>query len=635
MACSHIRVMKKSFFYRPKPKQSNAEKPKRWRPLSILWNALKRTCMLIGAMILLSAAITTCTLMTVDTGAQKAASMPDNAVLVFKIEEGITEIQTQPNLFEPFPFTQPTIRQITDKIYQAQFDPRVKGLVFSLKGGSVNLTHVEEIREAITAFKESGKPAKIFAPSYDGGSIGIVQYYLASVFDEIWMQPVGMVSLSGVNFEMPFAREALDKIGVRPEFFKRAEYKSAVENLTNTTISPENREMMTSIMKDYTNLIVEDVAKDRGIDKQKLEALFDKAILSGREALEAGIIDRLDYADKILPEMQKTASNGSMSKKLELYDFASYQGKKVTSAAKNNAVALIYVTGTIAEGNGPRARDGASQIAQTINDAAEDKSIDAIVVRIDSPGGSPTASETIRRALEKARNSGKKVVISMGPVAASGGYWIASESDKVYASNSTLTGSIGVVMGKFELSDLWDKIGVNWQGPQSGENTDIWSMNKPLDAAEIARMNALIDATYEDFLKRVSSGRNLSMDYTSQIAKGRAYTGIQAEELGLVDELGGLNSALDGAAQILGLQDRHNINVVKMPRDLTGIEKVFELLGQEVSINQFMPVVLGKNNNVTSNINRYADEIHLFTHGSPIAVYDPMLANMSSSMNAH
>ena len=384
---------------------------------------------------------------------------------------------------------------------------------------------------------------------------GARNLYLASAFEEIWMQPVGMLSISGPSFEMPFAREALRKIGLRAEFFQREKYKSAMENFTNSDISKENEENLRSLIGSLTDEMIAGITKDRKRSSAEIKQQVDKGLLTGDEALSAGLIDRLDYPDVMLSEMREKATGNPEDKSINLVTLARYSQDKVKpkkSAMKRPAVALIYITGTIVEMTGPQGNAGADKISAAITEAYEDNDIGAIVLRVDSPGGSPSASETIRRSLVKAQEKGKKVYVSMGPVAASGGYWVATHADKIFALNGTVTGSIGVVMGKFEASELWKKIGVNWQGPQVGENADIWSINKPFDQRATQRINALIDYTYDAFLSRVSEGREIDKDQARKVAQGRAWTGQQAQKNGLVDEIGGLHDALDAAALVVG-----------------------------------------------------------------------------------
>jgi len=542
----------RSYFYRPK-NETQTEKPKRWKPLSILWAAVKKTCMAIGAMFLLSAIISTCTIATIGAGAKPP--LPDDMVLVFPLEQNITEVQTRPSLLDPFPFMQPTLSSIITSLDRAKDDTRVRGIIFSMKGGSIGMTHAQELRTAILRFRESGKFAKIYAPSYASGMGGLTQYYLASAFDEIWMQPVGMLSIAGLSLEQPFAKEAMDKLGVSAQFLQREEFKSAMENLMT---------------------------------------LINLGLLTGEEALKYKLIDRLDYPDLMLPEIQKAATGNADDETVKLVELSDYAYRKAPKVdTQKKSIALINVSGSIVDSDKTGGRAGATEISGAIGEAIRDDSVESIVVRVNSPGGSPTASETIRRAIQKARVDGKPVYISMGPMAASGGYWIAAESDRIFASPATLTGSIGVVMGKFEASELWSKLGVNWEGPQVGANADIWSLNQPFDEVAMRRLNVLIDETYDAFLTRVAEGRDMTPSQVQKIAKGRAYTGAQALQLNLVDELGGLETTLDFAATQVGAKDRYDINIKKFPKELSGVERFMQLLGQEVGVSKFLERSIG------------------------------------------
>jgi len=616
----------RSYFYRPK-NETNPDKPKRWKPLSILWAAVKKTCMAIGAMFLLSAVISTCTIATIGAGAKPP--LPDDMVLVFPLEQNITEVQTRPSLLDPFPFMQPTLSSIITALDRAKDDTRVRGIIFSMKGGSIGMTHAQELRTAILRFRESGKFAKIYAPSYADGMGGLTQYYLASAFDEIWMQPVGMLSIAGLSLEQPFAKEAMDKLGVSAQFLQREEFKSAMENFTNSEMSDENREALASILNSWSAEVVNGVSTARGLGKNELMTLINLGLLTGEEALKYKLIDRLDYPDLMLPEIQKAATGNADDetvKLVELSDYAYRKAPKVDSQKKS--IALINVSGSIVDSDKTGGRAGATEISGAIGEAIRDDSVESIVVRVNSPGGSPTASETIRRAIQKARVDGKPVYISMGPMAASGGYWIAAESDRIFASPATLTGSIGVVMGKFEASELWSKLGVNWEGPQVGANADIWSLNQPFDEVAMRRLNVLIDETYDAFLTRVAEGRDMTPSQVQKIAKGRAYTGAQALQLNLVDELGGLETTLDFAATQVGAKDRYDINIKKFPKELSGVERFMQLLGQEVGVSKFLERSIGIHPEISKQVSNISDEIYLFTNESPIAVYDPVAASL-------
>ncbi len=338
----------------------------------------------------------------------------------------------------------------------------------------------------------------------------------------------------------------------------------------------------------------------------------------------------------MMPEIQALATGNPEDDTVKLVKLSDYASRIKTKKHKDgnalSSIALVNVSGSIVDSDKTGARAGATEISKAIGEAIADDSINNIVVRVNSPGGSPTASETIRRAIQKARAKGKKVIISMGPVAASGGYWIAAETDRIFASQATLTGSIGVVMGKFEASDLWQKVGINWEGPQVGANADIWSINQPFDSVALNRLNILIDETYEAFIMRVAKGRSFSPEQTREIAKGRVYTGAQALQLNLVDEIGGLENALDYAAQQIGAENRYGVLIKKFPKELNGIERFMKLLGQEVGLPQFMTAKINKNHGFESKILKQAaqisDEMILFGGESPIAVYDPLAASV-------
>jgi protease-4 len=257
------------------------------------------------------------------------------------------------------------------------------------------------------------------------------------------------------------------------------------------------------------------------------------------------------------------------------------------------SVALIYAVGAIVESAdmSPSGLSSADDVAGMIQAATEDEDIEAIVLRISSPGGSPVASETIRRAIIDAKEEGKIVIVSMGEMAASGGYWIAANADYIYALPGTLTGSIGVAGGKFSLGNMWSKVGVNWASIGFSENADLWSFNQPFSAEGRARFENVIDMIYDAFIARVAEGRGMSVDDAEQVARGRVWSGYQALDVGLVDELGGLNDALDYAGSRLGGEDRHDIRVVMLPSVKTPFERVLQMLEGQVRAGQGLHVL--------------------------------------------
>lgn len=575
-----------SFFYKPKSRSKEIRR-KRWNWPKIIWDAVKKGCMVIGAVVLFS------TLMGVILSAklmkQSAPPIPDEMILLLDLKNGVGETARSPSFADPFPFRRPTIRAIVETLDFARHDKDVHGLVVNMEGGGLSSAHIQEMRAAVKRFRASGKFAKIYATSYDGFGSGLGVYYLAAAFDEIWMQPVGMLSIAGIGFEMPYARGTLNKLGVKPHFYQREEYKSAMENMTSNKMSEPSREMLGSIVKSLSVQMLSQISQDRKMTPAKLKNYIDQGLLTGPEALEGGLIDRLDYADVLLSEAREKITGEKDSEEPELVSFSGYYASKkaALSGGGKKEIALVYAVGAIVS-EGGEGKAGADDISAAIEEATKDNKIETIVLRINSPGGSPSASETIRRSIIRAKEKGKKVIVSMGPVAASGGYWIAADADRIFALPATLTGSIGVVMGKFSLKGLWDKVGVNWEDVSWGQNAGLWSMNRGFSETEGERMTALIDHVYASFLKIVSEGRHIPESVLKGIAKGRAWTGAQAKKIGLVDELGGLDDALDYTARDLGLKDRSELSIVVLPRPQNAVEQLMEMLGAQVALGKFL-----------------------------------------------
>ena len=585
-------MVKRSLFYQPKPKKQDVSR-RRWKPLRIVGKAVLRTCTLLGAVMLFSSLVVT--LSTIHLVGQQGVSLPKEMILVTKVSSAFLEHNAQSDFSNFLSEPQPTIRQIVDALDKAKDDKRVKGLVFSIKGGGIPLAHIQELRTAVKRFRESGKRAYIYSSSYGDYGQGLGLYYLASAFEKISMQPVGMVLVNGISSEIPFARAALDKIGVKPEVIQREEYKSAYESATHGAISPQNEEMVRKIIDDMASVLLQDISRDRKISPSVLKNIIDIGILTGEEAVQKGLIDSLEYADVFIDSMRKDVGFDPEFEEPDLVNIGSYISGGTTQAdlyanmdKKTGNVALVYASGAIMPSGDSSPYGGevvaADKVSSAILKAAKDDSVDAIVVRVNSPGGSPTASETIRRSLVFAKDKGKKVVVSMGPMAASGGYWIVAEADYIFALPTTLTGSIGVVSGKASLEELWKKVGVHWDTISWGKNAGLFSFNDSLSESELSRMNHIIDNIYAAFLERVSKGRQLSVEETRSVARGRVWSGKSALNVGLVDALGGLDDALDYTAKEIGLNDRTDLNIEVIPYPKTPIEQLADLLGQQAVI---------------------------------------------------
>lgn len=583
------------------PMPSSAPRKRRTGRFARFWRILRksfeRTLMMLGFMVFVSTLMGLWTFSRISRAT--SPKLPPEIVLVHRFEGDLAEVRRE-SFPGPFGSEQPVLSDLIRAINEGTHDERVKGLVVGMRSGSYSLAHIQELNAAIDRFREAGKFALIYARSYGSFGTGLGQYYLASAFDEIWLQPVGTVSLSGLRMESPFFKDVLGKIGVEPEFFHRKEYKSAVESFTRTGHSEPAREMLQSLLDDLGAQVTEDIARRRNLDAAFVKEAIGKGLLVDEDALKDGFIDKIDYADTLLAEVNHRIGlpKDDDSAYVLLEDYLSVRKKHGGShrhvfgktPKKREEVALIHVDGTILDSEHSSSSAsvlmqegvaGASEILSAIDEAAEDPGIRAIILRINSPGGSPTASEAILRSIVRAQGKGLPVIVSMGPVAASGGYWVAAKADRIFALPSTLTGSIGVFGGKFNLADLWDKIGLRWDSVGYVADKAGWSFNTAFKDQGKAEINRMLDAIYEAFLVRVSEGRKMDKAAVDAVAGGRVWSGQQALEKGLVDELGGLDSALDFVAHTLGLESGSDLDVVVLPRPKTPIEQILEILGEQ------------------------------------------------------
>lgn len=603
-----------SYFYRSHSKPQEIRR-KRWNFGRMFKTLVRRTCLVLGGLMLFSIVLTF--LAGMIAGSSK--SLPAEMVLALNIVEPVGETQSARSLADPFSTAGTTVQDTIETLDRAAVDPRVKGLLVSLDNAGIDMAHIQELRTAVKRFRQTGKFAHIYTASFADLGSGIGAYYFATAFDEIWMQPAGLVSISGLAMDMPFAREALDKIGANPEFLHREEYKSAMESFTNTEMSPANREMMTSIVTDISTQLFNDIAEDRKMKSDVLQVQIDKGLISGKEAVKAGLINRLDYSDVLVDEVREKLTGEKGTEKPDIVAVEDYYSAMFGKPSSVGAdVAIIRVAGEIIPGSKPRPGFATGDyIAGALEEAADNDSIKVIVLRVNSPGGSPSASETIRRAVVKAKEDGKKVIVSMGPVAASGGYWVTVDADKIYAMPTTLTGSIGVIMGKFEISALWDKLGINWDGISWGKNARLWSMNTPMGDSERAAMNDAIDSTYGDFIDRVAEGRGMKREKVRDLAKGRAWTGMQAKKNGLVDEIGGLDAALEYAAQVAGKTSRSKLKIIELPEPLTPLEQFVNIMNGQVRSMDGLSIL--------GNVAPMLKQVETIQRGGPVQTYDPDL----------
>ena len=525
--------------------------------------------------------------------------LPDAIVLTFEFNRDLVEYPPEDPIATAFFPGPQRLGDVIDALDRAQADDRVKGLIARIDDSGLGIARIQEIRDAVARFRANGKFAYAYAETFGELGSGTSEYYLATAFERIWLQPVGVVGVTGIASEVPFARTALEKLGVLPQISKRAEYKTAPNSALETGFTPAHREMTEALLDDLHGQLVNGIAQARGLAPELVTAAIDRAPLLGEEALAAKLIDRLGYADELFED----AITGG-AEKVELLDYLKAAGppiriverrtdpakpEKEAAIADTPTIALIHAIGAIQRSTKDKEPllgefgAGADTIVEAFEEASTDATVRAIVLRIDSPGGSAVASETIRRAVLRAREQKLPVIVSMGDVAASGGYWIAAPADKIVAQPATLTGSIGVFGGKVATEELWGKLGVNWGQVTRGAHSGMWSLSRPFTPDEQARVDAMLDDIYNGFTARVAEGRKLPEAAVRDIAKGRVWTGAQAKAIGLVDELGGLDTAMRLARTEADIPADAAVSLSVYPRRRSRLEQLLDFLGDQSS----------------------------------------------------
>ncbi|WP_082966042.1 signal peptide peptidase SppA [Mycobacterium kubicae] len=476
------------------------------------------------------------------------------------------------------------LRDAVAALHRAADDPRVAGLIARVQLSAAPVGAVQELREAIAAFT-AVKPSLAWAETYPG----TLSYYLASAFGEIWMQPSGTVGLIGFASNALFLRDALEKAGIEAQFIARGEYKSAANLFTEDGFTEAHREAVTRMLESLQEQVWQAVAESRHVSRDSLDGLADRAPLLRDDAVASGLINTIGFRDEAYVRMAKLVGvEEDPSKEIDpdekpprmyLSRYANTARPRLAPPVptlpgrrSKPTIAVVAVEGPIVSGRGgPQilplgpSSSGGDTVAAALREVAADDSVSAIVLRVDSPGGSVTASETIWREVKKARDRGKPVVASMGSVAASGGYYVSMGADAIVANPGTITGSIGVITGKLIVRDLKDRLGVRSDTVRTNANADAWSIDAPFTPQQQAHREAEADLIYTDFVERVAQGRNMTTEAVDAVARGRVWTGADAKERGLVDELGGLRTAVRRAKVLAGLDEDAEVRLVGYP----------------------------------------------------------------------
>lgn len=483
------------------------------------------------------------------------------------------------------------LRTLTHALRAAAKDDRIAGVFItgdlSPAAFGSGYAALKEVRDALVAVKTAGKPVSAYITHATTKT-----YYLASAASELAMDPYGMILMPGLASQPMFFAGTFEKYGINVQVTRVGKYKSAVEPFTRTEMSPENREEMEKLLGDIWGEILTDIAPSRNLTKEKLQATVDaEGLIRAETAKASGFIDRIAYRDEIYDALkEKTGRTGAKEafKQITVTEYAKMV-KDITDApnrdgsvprgpGRGGRIAIVYAEGEIVDGEGEPTEIGSTKFSRELRKLRQDENVKAVVLRVNSPGGSASASEVIQREIRLIK-AAKPMVVSMGSYAASGGYWISADSDRIFAEPTTITGSIGVFGLQFDVQKLANNFGVTFDTVKTGKFADALTISRPKTPEEIAVLQRMVDWIYGEFVTKVAEGRKLTREQVEEIAQGRVWSGTDALRIGLVDELGGLDAAIAFAAEKAGITG--NYRLVEYPRHKDLIEAIQEYVSDK------------------------------------------------------
>ncbi len=501
-------------------------------------------------------------------------SIEDNSVLTLKVSGALPDYVPDDPLRKFLGGQPQSLSSLLAQFRKAKVDKRITAVLLDIDMSEAGWAKSEEIRDAVTDFRSSGKP--VYAYMETGLN---KDYYIATACDKVFVPPPGELFTIGLAADVMFFRGSLDKLGVYPDVYQIGKYKSAGDTFTQKQMTDAHREYINSMLDDLYNRYLDAIAKARKKSTDEVKTLIDDAPYSAAKAKDAGLIDGAMYRDDVEKELKKRLGYKD-SDDLHIARGSDYKeiSQESLGLNKGEKIAIIYSAGDITSGRSTYGGSGqetigSDSLVKTINDARDDKAIKAIVLRIDSPGGSGLASDIIWRAVESAKGK-KPVVVSMSDVAASGGYYIACNANKIVAEPSTITGSIGVVGGKPVIKGFYDWIGVTNEYVMRGKNAGMFRETEKFSDTERAKFEEFLKNTYQDFITKVGKGRAKDPSYIDTIGQGRVWTGRQGKENGLVDEYGGLDKAIEVAKQLANIPSDRGVQRVAMPKPPTLLEQL-------------------------------------------------------------
>ena len=514
---------------------------------------------------------------------EEVVVVKDNSVLKIEFKDPVLD-RTSDNPFSDIDLLNSStegsveFKDILDNIEKAKNDDKIKGIYLNFSSVNAGFSQIEEIRNKLLDFKESGKFIYSYADSYSQSA-----YYLASVSDKISLNPEGIIELKGLSAEIMFYKGLMDKLGIEAQIIRHGKFKGAVEPFMYNQMSNENREQIEKLLNSISDYMIDGIATEReGITSEEIHKMINNMYLSSaRKCLESGIIDKIAYQDQILSDLEDKSEH-----EITLTDYMKVKNPK--TSVSDNKIAIIYATGEINTGKGSYNTIGSETTVEAIREASEDENVKAIVLRVNSPGGSALASEIIWREINLAKQK-KKVVVSMGDYAASGGYYIACNADKIFANNSTLTGSIGVFgIVPNTKNFLNEKLGVYIETVKTHKHSDIANGYRKLSDDELNVIQNSVEDIYETFITHVSEGRGIPVRKVDEIGQGRVWSGADALSIGLIDEIGGLEDAIASAADLSALED---YRIITLPKKTDMFEEFIESFSAKQNI--VLPYFLG------------------------------------------
>jgi protease-4 len=579
--------------------------------------AARRGVWIVILLIVCAVSVSALGMLLLFSAVAREPQVPSNSTLVLRIGGDLNEMEPG-GVFGPFFEGPPTVRAVVEMLRKAKTDKRISSVILKPSGAGALWGKVQEVRDALADFRRSGKPLVAYL-EYGGEQ----EFYLATACDKVFLMPTATLDLTGMASYELFLRGTLDKIGAYPDALHIGQYKTASNTYTEHTYTAAHREMAESLNTDLYDQLVRGIADGRHKSEAEVKSLIDHGPFLPEDALRAGLIDDLAYEDELDDKVKLAAG------KVRYVDINEYRQVSAGSLGlgRGPRIAVIYATGIIASGKSTYDTTGgqvagSDTIVEYLRKARGDGTVKAIILRVDSPGGSAIASDVIWREVVLTRNQ-KPLIASMSDVAASGGYYIAMPAHTIVAEPSTLTGSIGVVLTKFVIDGTLKKLGMNMEGVSRGKFAQMYSPVRPFSPEERARMAENMQATYDTFVEKAAQGRNTTPEKIDAIGQGRVWTGKQAKQIGLVDELGGLDRAISIAKQRAKIAQDAEIELVVYPPKKSFYDIVRNPFGGSDRAGTLAALLGFSSPNVLQAL---AAPLQVFRRGEPLALMPNVFA---------